>query len=382
MMKIIKYSSYALILLGLLIHLWVGIKQPLFGDEANSILMARESSYQTLVAHQIEKTHPNGSYLITKILWDLGLGITGIRVVHWFLFCLTLWPVYSIYKQLGLSKTSSLIGLIIWTLSPYLLLQSYLIRMYVYGILTVVYSLYFSLRKQVWASTIMDLLGVYFVSGYWIYVIAKHLALGKKNHLPTLATMAAAFVINFVSATTVSRAVSTYLNWMPQVRLPDILSMFTTLLGLTSPAYYEGYSQTPSSLFLTLSLTIPIIILVVIFLGSKHKLNDAVKYFLRLTIVILIGYLSIWILSLFLHLPLFHVRQLFSIAVVSLLFLTYITIKNFSAHKFIVLLLTLPLLLLGAKRTTSYMLHPIYPEHMIIKSLLLSSQNETITIYE
>lgn len=360
----------ALIYLGLLIHLWVGIKQPLFGDEANSILMARQNSYQTLLTRQIEKIHPNGSYLTTKLFLDLGLGVLGIRVAHWLLFCLTLWPTYLIYKQLGLSNTAARVGLIIWTFSPYILLQSYLIRMYSYGIFFLVCSLYFTLNKKIRFSILMDILGIYFVSGYWIFVLAKCLALGRQCKLRILAVMVVAFLVNIYFAMNVSREISSYLSWLPTVRLPDLLSMSTALLGLTSTAYYEGYSQSPSSLLLTLGLFIPIMFLVILFLRFHPKVNNTENYFLRLTAIILFGYVAVGILCLVFHLPLFHIRQLFPVAIMSLLSLTFISIKNFQIHKLITLSLVVPLLLLGIKRTINYTSHQIYPDHMIVNTIV------------
>lgn len=297
----------------------------------------------------------------------MGFGISGIRLFLALLFTLTLWPVYRIFISLQQSKTQSLLGTVLWSLAPYILLQSYLIRPYAFGIFFLVFSLYFTQSKRFWSSILVDLLGVSFVSGYWIFVLAKYLAFGKKVSGKALVIMSAALGINILTIMNVERAISTHLDWMPTTKVPDILSMLTTLMGLTSPAYYEGYSSSPSSLYLTSGLLVSIIAIGFLFFRQKNTLTNTHKYLLKLGLFTCFGYIAIWLLSFLFHLPIFHVRQLFPIAVILTLTMICAALTAYKSNKILVLLLILPLLFFSLRRTITYTINPIYPEHMVVK---------------
>jgi hypothetical protein len=364
-----KKLLWLILIIGIGIHFWVGQTQPFFGDENTTLQMAQNNSYQYLLVHQLEKIHPNGSILLTKVLLDLGAGVIGIRLFLSILFAFTLWPVYQIFKSLQLSKTQALMGTVLWSFAPYILLGSYLIRPYAFGIFFLVYSLYFTLNKHRWRSVIIDLFGVSFVSGYWVFVLAKYMAFGKKINGKAVIAMMTALGLNIFTVMNVEREISTHLDWMPQARVSDLATMLTTLLGITSPAYYEGYSSTPSSLLLTSGLLVLILAIILIYDRQKHALTNSQQYIQKLTLFIAFGYISIWVLSFLSHLPVFHVRQLFPIAIMFTLTLIYTALKSIKSNKVLMLLLVLPLLFFAFRRAITYTLHPIYPEHMIIKSI-------------
>lgn len=364
MTKLITYGSYVLILIGIGIHLIVGIQQPLFGDEIHSIFFANSYSYQELITKPIEVIHPNTYYLVIKFLINLGLSVTGLRVIQWAVFCLSLIPVYGIFRKLKLSENLALVGLVAWTWSSYLLRFSYMIRMYGLGMLLITLSIYMAMNHKFISQLVIDFLGVNLVMGYWFFIPIKYATLffkHKRESILALTFLALIAIPTYQNAVNARQSISTnYLYWVPIPQATDVLSMTTALLGLTSTAYFEGYAPTPTSLPVTLLLLFCLLSIAIMYL-KKTK----VTFITKLAIASLCFYSALFVISLVFNLQLFHIRQLFPVAIIFTLFLTYASLSLIRQRYLLTYIIIIPIIIFGMRKTITYAFGPdaIYPAH-------------------
>jgi hypothetical protein len=349
MIKIKKLSPtvsrldwFIISLIGLFVlgHLLVALTQPFMGDEILSIFFANSYSFSNLISHQLELVHPNTYYLLVKLLLNLGLSTTGLRLVSFTFFLCSLLLWYYLAKTLTYKLSDRLIFTLFWAGSPYILRFSYLVRMYGTGFIFALLSIILILKwvkssksKYFLYSTIADVLGTLFVFGYILLPLTKLITFFifryRVSKLRKLLPQAFIFwavcilvpVWHYYSGAEV--LLQKFLWWVPATKLVDVFLALPALLGLAGFGYFEAHTPLTRSLillglFTVIGLSVSIVIAVILKNSPQLKsirFNQIKTWMLRLCCIGALVYLLTFTIALLSGWRIFHIRQLYVIAI-------------------------------------------------------------------
>lgn len=373
--QILNWWPIILVGLGLSYHLKAAFTQNLFGDEIWTIFFANSySGRELLFGPALEAVHPNTYYWLFQIGQKLGLSIIGWRLFTASLFGLGLIILNSILKSWRISWPERLIFFSLWTISPYLLRFSFLLRMYAPAMLIWLISVWL-LNKffehqhwQWWLAGIgVDLLGLSLVYGYWWWLVIKFLALISNcwlgRHWPQPArwftTWAGKIALCLQALVVISLGVglvfyygqegqnlaTVYLAWIPPLKVVDLGLGLASLLGWGYYHYFEGVvAARPIDLILGWCFWFGYFGLLLAgswwivkfkynlaktsLLKIKHQLTHFQLLSFGQLILVNAGWLlaGLWLVSWLAGWKLFHIRQLFVWAMIFTLGLGYLMV--------------------------------------------------------
>lgn len=176
-----KYSIYILFtffLIGVFLRFYYGLNTDLWGDEAVSFFIAKDTSWLDLFFSAREYTdynHPPGYYMILKFFLAFTYEDFYLRLISLSLFFPSAYLVWLIGKKLG-GKQNALIALSIFSIHPSLINLSFQVRPYALALFLVLLSIYLFLITKKTDLLLQVLLGLslslaFFVSYASIWLI-------------------------------------------------------------------------------------------------------------------------------------------------------------------------------------------------------------------
>lgn len=331
MAKKFKFICWLLFVLGLGWHLQAVWHQQLFGDEIHSLFFFQEHSWTSLLLTPVEPIHPNGYYLLIKLLYLITPSVMALRAWMLVIFVASCGALLKILQKVGLSNLVIAGALAIWSSSAYLWHFSFQLRMYGPAVLIILLSLLALLNKKPWLSVFFDWLALSLAYGAIIFILAKWGAwflqkIELKKIWPILVSLMPVTIVlgQFLAHRTVIDA--SYLYWVHPVVWPDLsLGLLSYLTGLFLP-YFEGFSElgkTWLSLGSILNFCLVIfMIAAAIFLYFKCRLakklwtkipkNQQLLLLMSSICLLIYGALFAWSLVMGGHL--FHIRQTLVVA--------------------------------------------------------------------
>jgi hypothetical protein len=316
----------------------------LWWDERFSIEYAQKSSFYTLISRSGEISHPPGMYVLYKFLLEIPVSSSELRFVHFIIFIITIVLVKDIFKRLELSYISQMMGLIFWVSSGYIFHFIYQLRMYSWGILFMLLSVWLTLRlehrKSLFISVLtilVDLMGVLFVYGYIFWPLIRLLALSL-NRSSGRFRLGPRFIIYLLALVALSLYMLSplqqielihnhYIDWVKPPAVSDLFSMTASLLGNSAGIYLqEGYNYPKPLVFFVEKLVLVMLFDTVAQLLSAVVLSVCSIQYIRshfsglaimrkLYLSALSIFLIVFILSSLFNLHFFHIRQFFVFAV-------------------------------------------------------------------
>ena len=403
------------IVIGIFWHFQATWHQTLFGDEIHSLFFFSERSFFSLITRAVEPIHPNGIYVLLKLLHSITPSVFALRIWMFVIFLASCVVAWLIMNHFSLKLHTKLAGLSIWVSSAYLWHFAFQLRMYGPVFLLCLLSFWSLLHKKTWLSLGFDWLLLSFAYGGSLFVVAKWLAflglqviqLKKTKTVTKQLLMNLSFAIGgllpiLLIFTQFLQNHSTinqdFLYWVKTPVFADwSLGLLSLMSGLFLP-YFEGFAglgqawQIVGSVFGLFCLIGSMFLLL---FGYKYRTNLFFWWcrlpwksrLLCLTwIISLLLYTCLFGWSIIFGSHLFHIRQLFPIAIICWLGLVWLFSRvgqRFTRGMVLVVLLISAFnQLVIAKNTLG--LNQAYVHHytMLPGKPLLASSTEVELIYK
>ncbi len=346
-----KIILWVAILSGFWWHLQAAWHQQLFGDEVHSLFFFANNSWISLLQRPVEPIHPNGYYLLLKFLYTLTPSVLALRFWMVGSFVASCWVLSRILKQLRFPSNMSLAIVALWSSSAYIWHFSFQLRMYGPAMTLLLLSLLTLMQKKYWWSMVVDWLLLFLAYGSIVGIVAKWLAwflfrdtkLQKarkfwvaNDFAPAALSLLPVFVVVIQFWQQQAAIDTSYLYWVHQPVFADwSLAFLSFFAGLFLP-YFEGYSAL-SQRWMQLGAIANWGFLLAVFGGfafayrqkkiivqwwKQRTTNE--RLLLLISLITITLYTTIFGWSLFTQGHIFHVRQLFPVAVIGWLFMAWL----------------------------------------------------------
>ena len=350
----IDYLLFIIVIVsGIFWHFQATWHQAVFGDEIHSLFFFSEHSFLSLNIRAVEPIHPNGIYVLLKFLYSFTPSVLALRVWIFILFLASSVVFWQIMKVFSFKTNGKLAGLALWVSSAYLWHFSFQLRMYGPASLFVLLSFWSILKKKPWLSLLFDWLLLVFAYGGGLFVVAKWVAylslqalqLRKtkkpKNHFVTNLGLSLGVLIPITVIASHfwqnnSIVNQNFLYWVKTPVSADwSLGLFSFATGLFLP-YFEGYSGL-GQIWIQLGVATALLTLVGLITAMLFGYQYHTKLFLWFKTlnwttqllwftcsISLIFYTALFFWSIGLNSHLFHIRQIFPIAIICWLGLSWL----------------------------------------------------------
>lgn len=331
-------------ILGFYFHTQAVWYQQFFGDEIHSLFFLASHTWLELTSTPIEPVHPNGYYIFLKLWHTIIPSVLFLRWIQWIIFILS--TIFFVMNIIVLTNNKSakkqIISTIIWSTSffvssAYLWHFQFQLRMYGLGILLILISLLLTLKKKYWQASVIDWLLTSIVYGSVLWILARWSALWihqilsnkslTKQKLIRLLTANALSVIPVLFVLwefkkNTSLIETSFLYWVHIPTFSDwSLALISMISGKLLP-YFEGYSNISihyQSIGMIANFGIFLAIMIGVVIGIFRIILKK-KIFTNFLSLLLIAtfflYSGTFLYTLLWGGHIFHIRQLFPIALI------------------------------------------------------------------
>ena len=179
--KILAFVLVVIIFLGVFLRLHYGFSTDLWGDEAISFFIAKNTSWFDLIfsgPNYYDTVHPPFYYLFLKFFLIISNHDIYLRAISLILFFPSAYLVWLIGRQIG-DKTEALFALALFSTHPLLVNLSFQVRSYSLTMFLVLVSIYeFILQLKAPSSTKGILLGITLSLSFWTSYASIWLIIG------------------------------------------------------------------------------------------------------------------------------------------------------------------------------------------------------------